>query len=84
MTGTPTPGLVATAHLMLTQLGVSLADLQDSTIRHPPAPGMSEYLPRVIAAASPSSNRLYGPYLNRMARPTCRVVPARVSSKVGE
>jgi integrase len=28
---------------------------------------MAEYLPRVIAAASPSSNRLYGPYWNRMA-----------------
>jgi hypothetical protein len=64
---TADPGLVATAYLLLTQLGVSLADLQHSTIRRPPAPSMAEYLPRVIAAASPSPNRLYGPYWNRMA-----------------
>jgi integrase len=64
---TADPGRVATAHLLLTQLGVTLADLQHSTIQRPPAPSMAEYLPRVIAAASPSSNRLYGPYWNRMA-----------------
>lgn len=61
------PARVATAHLLLTQLGVTLADLQHSNIRRPPAPSMAEYLPWVIAAASPSSNRLYGPYWNRMA-----------------
>jgi hypothetical protein len=33
---TADPGRVATAHLLLTQLGVTLADLQHSTIQRPP------------------------------------------------
>lgn len=64
---TADPTRVATAHLLLTQLGVTLADLNNSSVRRQPAPSMAEYLPRVIAAASSSSNRLYGTYWNRMA-----------------
>jgi hypothetical protein len=64
---TADPARVATAQLLLTQLGVTLADLNNSSIRRHPAPSVAEYLPRVIAAASPSSNRLYRPYWNRMA-----------------
>lgn len=63
---TADPARVATAHLLLTQLGVTLADLHDSSMRQRPAPTIAEYLPRVVAAASPSANRLYGTYWNRM------------------
>lgn len=55
------PARVATAHLLPTQLGVALVDLQHSSIQRPPAPSMAEYLPRVIAAASPRSNRRHRP-----------------------
>lgn len=64
---TADPASVATAHLLLTQLGVTLADLHDSSMRQRPAPTIAEYLPRVVAAVSPSANRLYGTYWNRMA-----------------
>jgi integrase len=58
---------VAAAHTLLAQLGVSVADLQaapDSTRR---MPTVAEYLPRVMAAATPSSCRTYGTYRTRMA-----------------
>ena len=61
------PARVATAHLLLSQLGVTLTDLQHSTIHRQPAPSFADYLPRVIAAATPAANRLYGTYWNRMA-----------------
>lgn len=39
---TADPARVATAHLLLTQFGVTLTDLQHSTNRRPPAPSLAE------------------------------------------
>jgi hypothetical protein len=64
---TADPARVATAHLLLTQIGVTLADLKNSSVHRQPAPSVAEYLPTVMAAASPAASRLYGTYWNRMA-----------------
>ncbi|WP_306215626.1 tyrosine-type recombinase/integrase [Actinoplanes sp. RD1] len=59
------PGLVAVARGLLAQLGVSVADLQ--LAQPQTAVTVNDYLPRVRAAASTSSNRTYGSYWNRMS-----------------
>ena len=64
---TADPDRLAAARLLLDQLGVTLADLQDSAPGTPGVPTVTVYLPRVIAAASPSTGRTYGPYWTRMA-----------------
>ena len=48
---TTDPARIATAHQLLTQLGVTLADLQDNPAQHVRVPTMAEYLPQVVAAA---------------------------------
>jgi integrase len=58
---------ITTAHQLLTQLGVTLADLQDNPAQHVRVPTMAEYLPQVVAAAGPGALRIYGSYWNRMA-----------------
>jgi site-specific recombinase XerD len=58
---------VATAHQLLAQLGLTLADLQGDLSSAPSAPTMGEYLPRVMAAAGPGSRRTYGPYWSRLS-----------------
>ena len=53
------------AHQALADLGVTLADLQDSE-PHTRVPTLGEYLPTVIAAAGTGANRTYGTYWGRM------------------
>ena len=60
------PSRVAAAHAMLAQLGVSVEDLQAAPAEVPMMPTVAQYLPRVQAAASPSSCRTYGTYWARM------------------
>jgi hypothetical protein len=59
------PARIATARLLLAQLGVSLADLQQD--ERPRVPTLAEYLPCVRAAAGPGARRTYGTYWIRMA-----------------
>jgi hypothetical protein len=73
----PEPTRVTLARQMLTELGVTLADLQVGAAddasqcpgapRVPTMPTMAEYLPRVAAAAGPGAARTYGSYWTRMA-----------------
>jgi hypothetical protein len=56
---------LATAQQALTDLGVTVADLQ--TQGGSSAPTFGEYLPIVVAAAGSGASRTYGPYLARMA-----------------
>jgi hypothetical protein len=61
------PARIAIARDLLTQLGVSLADLHDAETPTSTVPTLADYLPSVIAAAGPGANRTYGSYWNRMA-----------------
>lgn len=61
------PSRVADAHALLAQMGVSVADLQAAPAAGRRMPTVAEYLPRVRAAATPSSCRTYGSYWTRMA-----------------
>lgn len=61
------PTRITTAHQLLAQLGVSIADLQDDLDQWAAAPTVAEYLPRVAAAAGPGAQRTYGSYWDRMA-----------------
>ena len=62
------PDRIATARLLLDQLGVTIADLRhtDAPDDRATVPTLTEYLPRVIAAAGPGANRTYGSYWQRM------------------
>jgi integrase len=64
------PGRIATARLLLDQLGVTLDDLNrsDATpiVQTSSTPTLASYMPRVIAAAGPGANRTYGNYWRRM------------------
>ncbi|MEV7630276.1 hypothetical protein [Actinoplanes sp. NPDC089786] len=64
---TADPSRVAAAHTLLAQLGVTVADLQATPDHTRRMPTVAEYLPRVMAAATPSSCRTYGTYWTRMA-----------------
>ena len=64
---TADPAVVAAARLVLTQLGVTLADLQTAEEDQPSVPTFAEYLPQVLAAAGPGARRTYGSYWARMA-----------------
>jgi hypothetical protein len=55
------PRRVAAAHALLTQLGVSVEDLRAAPVEVPAMPTVAQYLPRVQAAASPSSCRTTAP-----------------------
>ncbi|MDG4757241.1 hypothetical protein [Micromonospora sp. WMMD710] len=59
------PDRVATARAMLEHLGLTAADLTDSN--RPAVPTVAEYLPAVVAAASPGTRRTYGSSWRRMA-----------------
>ena len=61
------PARIAIARDLLTQLGVSLADLHDAGTPTSSVPTLADYLPSVIAAAGPGANRTYGSYWSRMA-----------------
>jgi integrase len=64
------PDRIATARLLLDQLGVTLDDLNRSnatpTGQASSTPTLASYLPHVIAAAGPGANRTYGSYWRRM------------------
>ncbi|WP_327041350.1 hypothetical protein OG400_29755 [Micromonospora ureilytica] len=62
---TTDPDRVATARALLEHLGVTAADLTDSN--RPAVPTVAEYLPAVVAAASPATRRTYGSSWRRMA-----------------
>jgi len=51
---------------LLTQLGVTLADLHDGETPTAVVPTLAGYLPCVIAAAGSGANRTYGSYWTRM------------------
>ncbi|MFI6781650.1 tyrosine-type recombinase/integrase [Micromonospora sp. NPDC050276] len=59
------PNRVSTALALLKHLGLSPADLTGADPR--PVPTVAEYLPCVVAAASPGTRRTYGSYWRRMA-----------------
>lgn len=61
------PARIATARELLTQLGVTVTDLQGGLDARPGLPTMADYLPRVAAAAGPGALRTYGTYWARMA-----------------
>ena len=61
------PARIAIARDLLTQLGVSLADLHGTETPASTVPTLADYLPSVIAAAGPGANRTYGSYWRRMA-----------------
>ncbi|WP_342781612.1 hypothetical protein [Amycolatopsis rhizosphaerae] len=63
---TPDPARIETARQLLTQLGVTLADLQEPDTTPTGIPTLADYLPQVIAAAGPGANRTYGTYWTRM------------------
>ncbi|MEV1154881.1 hypothetical protein ACIBTW_25660 [Micromonospora parva] len=59
------PDRVATARALLKHLGLSPADLTRPDVRA--VPTVADYLPCVVAAASPGTRRAYGSYWRRMA-----------------
>jgi integrase len=58
--------LTAARHA-LAELGVTLADLQDTKFQAKNMPTVDEYLPTVIASAGPGAKRTYSSYWTRMA-----------------
>jgi site-specific recombinase XerD len=64
------PDRIATARLLLDQLGVTLDDLNRNdatpTGQASSTPTLASYLPHVIAAAGPGANRTYGNYWRKM------------------
>ncbi|MEV4824614.1 site-specific integrase [Micromonospora sp. NPDC049274] len=62
---TTDPDRVATARALLKHLDVTAADLTDSN--RTVVPTVAEYLPAVVAAASPATRRTYGSSWRRMA-----------------
>lgn len=61
------PARITIARDLLTQLGVTLADLHNGEIPTAVVPTLAGYLPCVIAAAGSGANRTYGSYWTRMA-----------------
>ncbi|MEU4482347.1 hypothetical protein AB0F68_30420 [Micromonospora sp. NPDC023966] len=59
------PDRVTIARALLDHLGLTVAGLTDTTSRA--VPTVAEYLPDVVAAASPGTRRSYRSYWNRMA-----------------
>jgi len=51
---------------MLTRLGISPADLQQSASHPSVAPTFAQYVPVVVAAVGDSTRRVYGSYWNRL------------------
>ena len=66
MNTTATPAELKAVQLMLTRLGISPADLLESTNDPSISPTFAEYVPVVVAAVSDSTRRVYGTYWNRL------------------
>jgi site-specific recombinase XerD len=62
------PALLATVHEALTQIGLNPAVLVALSQRRTDIPTLTEYLPRVRAAAGPGTLRTYGHYWDHMER----------------
>jgi integrase/recombinase XerC len=62
----PTAAEIDAARLLLARMGISAADLLTVTEERAPAPTFAEYVPKVSAAVSPGSRRVYGSYWNRI------------------
>lgn len=58
---------ITTARQLLTQLGLTIADLYCQDTADRAVPTLAEYLPQVIAAAGPGATRTYGSYWTKMA-----------------
>jgi integrase/recombinase XerC len=54
------------AHLLLSRLGVSPADLLTGSQNRAPAPTFAEYIPIVSDAVTDGTRRIYGSYWNRI------------------
>lgn len=61
------PDRIARARQALTELGVTVADLQSPAPEKRPIPTLAAYLPHVRAAAGPGASRTYSSYWDRMA-----------------
>ncbi|MEV6232109.1 site-specific integrase [Saccharopolyspora shandongensis] len=57
---------VEAARLVLERMGVTPADLLGAAERGTPAPTFAEYVPKVSAAVSPGTRRVYSSYWNRI------------------
>jgi hypothetical protein len=57
---------IEAARLLLEKLGVTPADLLDAPAGSPVVPTFAGYIPRVSAAVSPGTRRVYGSYWNRV------------------
>lgn len=62
---TADPARLTTARQLLTQLGLTIADLQCQDTPDRAVPALAEYLPQVIAAAGPGAKRTYGSKLDQ-------------------
>ncbi|MDT5025609.1 MAG: integrase/recombinase XerC, partial [Micromonosporaceae bacterium] len=69
-TRTMSPGVgkaeLDAARLLLTRMGISLADLLQGATARPPAPTFAEYVPVVAKTVSDSSRRAYGSYWKKI------------------
>jgi integrase/recombinase XerC len=69
-TRTMSPGVgkaeLEAARLLLTRMGISLADLLQGATARPPAPTFAEYVPVVAKTVSDSSRRAYGSYWKKI------------------
>src|SRR5581483_6745974 len=62
----PRPAELEAAHVLLEKLGVSPADLLHAPAESAGVPTFAEYIPRVSAAVSAGTRRVYGSYWNRV------------------
>ncbi|QIZ37862.1 site-specific integrase [Saccharopolyspora sp. ASAGF58] len=60
------PEEIEAARVLLARLGVSPHDLVNSPTTRPAAPTFAEYIPKVAAAVSPGTRRVYGTYWKRV------------------
>jgi integrase/recombinase XerC len=64
----PRPAEIEAARVLLEKLGVSPADLLHAPVESAGVPTFAEYIPRVSAAVSAGTRRVYGSYWNRVVR----------------
>lgn len=64
--GHPSAAELEAARLVLERMGVSPADLLGLTQQKPPAPTFDEYIPKVSAAVTPGTRRVYSSYWTRI------------------
>jgi integrase len=62
----PRPAEIEAARVLLEKLGVSPADLLHGSAESADVPTFAEYIPRVSAAVSAGTRRVYGSYWNRV------------------